>query len=191
MSLLRGDDLKTNFIQASSVFSNFLVGSQLQNKSPITAFLNAQPTTFNSINGTFTVLNVEGAQGYTGQTMAFHTSKPFAVVNPGNSVITETGAGSGAGGMLLYTENAWKLIGGGGGGSGNISNNVTGAYWTISGDGNVATMTATDNLGGGYQAGINVTGAQNFAGGNDAGGNVTGSKYGIGQKRGCKRNGFK
>ena len=108
MSLLR--DFKTDFIEAASVVASVLEGKQFTTTSPITVYLSAQPINFNSLNGAFTTLNVEGSQGYPGQTIVFHTSKPFAVLNPGNSVITETGAGDGAGGMLMFVDNSWKLV---------------------------------------------------------------------------------
>jgi hypothetical protein len=138
MSLLKGDDFRTVFVEAAKVNTNVLVAAQVgasigvNNNTvrvPITGSLNlasfsgAQPQNFGSIVGTFTGLDVKGADGYPGQIVSFAsvvtssvTSFPISHLAPLDSValrlvpVSGISGSSVAGQLLCVAPGSWHLL---------------------------------------------------------------------------------
>ena len=134
MSLIKGDDFRTVFVEAEKVNANVLVASQVYAVSgvtPITGTLNlasfsgAQPQNFGSIVGIFNALDVKGASGYPGQIVSFMSEVSTAVtefsishLSPQESIGVKLGTISGARGvrsvagqLLCLGPSDWRLLG--------------------------------------------------------------------------------
>lgn len=135
MSLIKGDDFRTVFVEAAKVNTNVLVATKVEavtglNNTFITGALNlasfsgAQPQNFGSIVGKFNGLNVKGADGYPGQVLSFAsaishnvTQFPITGLHPLETtgvlrVGTISGiSGSSVGGQLLCVNPGdWRLL---------------------------------------------------------------------------------
>ena len=131
MSLLKGDDLRTVFVEAANVRTNVLVASQVDaviNGTAVTGSLSLtafgqQPQNYGSVVGVFTGLNVKGVNGYAGQVLSFAsafansvTSFPISHLGPVEALAVKLApisgiSGSSVGGQLLCVgPGDWRLL---------------------------------------------------------------------------------
>lgn len=130
MSLIKGDDARTAIIQSDLIRTNIIVPEIVKgtgaNNVEITGTLNLatfsgpQPQQFGSIYGRFDVLDVKGADGFPGQTVAFATyitgrsSNVLQITNLGPlnavGVTVVPTRGSVGGQILCVAPGDWRLL---------------------------------------------------------------------------------